>query len=109
MNREELIQMLSQAPYHLMSAERAVLESETERTAAAAALQAKEDALLLAGAIDGKNEALRAAQLREATAAERDMLNACEREIQLQKIVLHRRQADLSAMKAIARLLSGAE
>ena len=98
MDRSELIQMLSEAPCRLMSAERAVLDSEAVRTMAAAALQAREDALLLAGAIYGKNAELREAQLRQATAPERDMLQVCDRELQIQKLVLHRRQADVSAM-----------
>src|SRR5260370_13193327 len=106
MSKSELTARLLRLPTAIHAAELGLLEIEADRLQAAQALQVREDALLLAG-VDGKNEATRQAQLREATSAERERLQGCERERQIQQLVLHRHQNEFAAARSIARLLAG--
>jgi hypothetical protein len=74
--------------------------------AATIELQEREDELLTAGAIEGKNAELRAAQLREATRSVREVLEEREEVVARLKIGLHHLQAEHSSLRAIARLMA---
>lgn len=105
MATKELIERLSALPGAIQAAELELLQIEADRQEAALALQAREDEVLLAG-LDGKNEATRQAQLREATRRERELLLLCERELHVKKLLLHRRQNEFAAARSLARLLA---
>lgn len=108
-DRAALYCRLSEMPCHLHKAEMAALLADGAVCGAREALQIEEDRLLLAGSIDGKNEAARAAQLRMATAPARAFLADKERQAAVARMELRCIQAEFSATKAMARLLAGGE
>lgn len=106
MNHAELIARLLALPSQLAAMESAVLDAENDRRAFEDSLTQRSDALRLAGVVDGKNEVIRNAQLRTATAAPRLELLRAEESLSRRKIALRRIQAEHSSLKAIARLLA---
>lgn len=109
MDRLQVIEQLLAAPALIREAEGQVIREEATLAEARVRLQRREDELLLAGRIDGKNEATRAAQLREATAAERQMVERREQETRLAKRDYHQQVNAFAALRAVARLLTDAD
>ena len=107
--REKMIARLLALPQQIADAEARFLAADRERRAQETALRQREDALLLAGEIDGKNEAQRAAQLRQQTAAEAGAADRAGETVAAARLELHRLQNELSAVRAVARLLAGEE
>jgi hypothetical protein len=109
LRRRELYCRLSEMPRHLHRAEEHLLHMESGLASAKAHLLLTEDTLLLSGAIDGKNEAARAAQLREQTASSREQVAVLEAGVARARMELRCVQAEFSTAKAMARLLAGGE
>lgn len=107
--RSELYCRLSEMPSRLAAAEERVLATETDLADFRETLQSREDELLLGGSLDGKNEATRAAQLRTATDHLRNVVATNERAVASARLQLRVVQAEFSAAKAMARLLTGGE
>jgi multidrug resistance efflux pump len=93
--RDEILNDLRTLPAAIAAAEGAYLE-------AAADLELHEARLILAGAVNGKNEMERKAQLTEACADRR-------REVDQARVALHELQARFAARRAASRLLEAAE
>lgn len=78
----QLLKQLSELPAQILAAERKVAELQQKQRAAQDALKARESDLLLGRdpqvQIDGKNAETRAAQLTQATAAERAAIRELE-------------------------------
>lgn len=105
MTREGLVQALTDMVERIGAAEEAALEAEWAVAQQEAALEACEDQLLLSGQIDGKNDAVRQAQLRAGTASHRAQLAALEEMAERAKVVLRAVRAELSCLRSLARLL----
>lgn len=106
MTREMLLTKLENCPKQLAYIEERLLESEDALADAEWAHAKAEDKALLCGAIDGKNEAIRAAQLREQTAETRAKVVKREREVATWRRELRIAQAEFSATRAMARLVA---
>ena len=107
MEKDTLINLLLTLPPQIGQAESALLTAQWQLREHAERLQYREDALLLGGQIDGKNEAARMAQIRTACGEERHALLILEQEVAVRKAALHALQAEHSSLKCIARLLGG--
>src|SRR5438128_567263 len=106
MTTTTVIERLRVLPGALAVAELELHVAENARLQAARFLQAEEDALLLDGAIDGKNAEVRSANLRQRTACVREVLEEREQVVARLKIGLHHLQAEHSSLRAIARLMA---
>jgi hypothetical protein len=109
MDRMLLIERLLAAPAEIALAEELLLGAEEEAADAARRLQEREDRLLLAGDIDGRNAEARAAQLRALTEHERQTVERHEGGLRWAKRNLHLALNQFAALRAVARLLDGAE
>jgi len=110
MSQHELITRLAALPQEIHTEEEHLLLIERGLLAAKENLTLVEDRLLLGGQIDGKNEATRAAQLREATQATRAQVTELEASAAAARTRLRLRQNEFSAAKSLARLMAaGAE
>jgi hypothetical protein len=104
MAERRFICRLLELPAAIAAAEEELLELDERRRCAQEALQAVEDALILAG-VEGKNQEQRAAAVRDQTQKERERLIACEFRVSEAKIARGRLVNELSALKAVTRLL----
>lgn len=102
---DETVTRLLELPQRLDDARIALLERELEHARAKEALRAEEDRLLAAGVIDGKNEAIRTAQLRRETLSFRERVRTAEIKVEPARLALLRLQDEFSALRAVARLL----
>lgn len=94
----------------LEEAEERLLKAQAAYDRAKEALADAEAALLLGRGevqIDGKNAEVRAAQIREATAAERRAVQEASKELALARAQVEVRRQELSTWRAIARLVAG--
>lgn len=94
-------------PAAIAQAETELLTADQMRQDAANALQQAEDAALLAG-IDGKNEAMRAAQLRQLTETERQAATLADRAYAEQRTRLSGLRTEFDALRAATRLFGAA-
>ncbi len=109
MTKLELIDKLSSLPELIAEQERAVINANLQVLASKSILSEAEDALILSGAIDGKNAETRNAQLRAKTASEREGLQKAENEVSIRRAKLSFLNNELAAYRAIAGMLKGAE
>jgi len=94
-------------PVEIGKAEVELLAADQARQDAVTALTRAEDALLLdAEKVNGKNEAQRSAQLRQLTAAERQVATLAERAFSEQKTRLSGLQTEFAALRAATRLFA---
>lgn len=96
----------------LVEAEERLLKAQAEYDRATEALKDAEAALLLGrgpAQIDGKNAEARAAQMREATAAERKAVQEAGEALAHARAQVEVRRQELSTWRAIARLVAGGE
>ena len=95
----------------LVQAEDWLVKAQVAYDRAREALADAEAALLGRGEaqIDGKNAEIRAAQMREATAAGRRAVREASEELVLARSQVEVRRQELSTHRAIARLLAGEE
>ena len=107
--RELVLERLLELPGELAEAEQRVLSVSCDLLDAKRALEISEDLLLTSGEIDGRNEATRTAQLRELTRPQRDQLDRITRRQAEAQAKLRNAQAELSALRAAARLLGGGD
>jgi hypothetical protein len=105
MTKAYAIERLLVLPGAAAVAELELLALEAEKQAAAAALQDREDELILTGQIDGKNAEVRAAQMRAVTITERHRLEEISRRIARQKVSIHHLQAEHASLRSVARIL----
>lgn len=108
MNRHQLICRLIALPAAIGEAEAELVAAEWGRTTAAAGLQAREDELLVAG-VEGKNSDIRQALVRQHSEAERNLLMAAEQTVGQIRSRLRCLNVEASCLKAVGRLIGGAE
>lgn len=109
MDKQVIIEQLAELPQQIGEAENLLIERHNAVQSAKEALIAKEDELILAGSIDGKNAEIRAAQMRQFTLAERKRLQDAENAVTKARVGLACLNNRMSTLKAIAGLLKGAE
>lgn len=107
MTRAGLIERLVAVSCAIGKAERLAIDAENVAGLANDRLEAAEDRLLLGGTIDGKNDAIRQAQVRAETAALREQLSGEERIAEQMMANLRVARAELSVLKCLSRLMSG--
>lgn len=105
MQINEIIQKLQTLPQSIYEAEIAFANKQMEYLAAKEILAKTETKLLLDGTIDGKNSEIREAQLKAKTAKERNDLFEAEVKMLLGKAEYNLKLNELSAYRAIARIL----
>ncbi|MBO8136773.1 MAG: hypothetical protein H0Z40_01340 [Desulfotomaculum sp.] len=103
--KDHVIKRLMELPNQLMEAEREVIVAQNEVQKAKAALVEKETELLINGEIDGKNAAIRDAQLKDKTAAEREAVAEAEKTLSFKKLILNGLQGEFKALRSVAQLL----
>ncbi len=108
MDKQFIIDRLIALPTEIATAEEAVLQASGRVVTAKESLQAKEDSLLLGNVLDGKNAETRAAQARQYTQTEREMLNDAELMVKNASARLNRLRDEFKALRAVADLLKGA-
>jgi hypothetical protein len=115
MTRAQIVSRLLELPNELAKAEtKAILAAQA--VAKAKDRLADEEARLIATVLPcgeplltGKNAKQRAAQVRQQTAVHRAGVRADEVALDVERALLHRLEVEFSALKAVARLLSGEE
>lgn len=89
--------------------EQAVLDAEVRLLGAKERLRRAEDAALLAGRVDGKNERVREAALAELTQDERDAVAVAQVDAMVARASLRTTQAKFDALRSVALLLAREE
>lgn len=107
MTRQEIANRLLELPGEIKNAERDLLKAEENLRWYKSDLQKKEDELLSSGVIDGKNEAIRSAQLRSFTEQYRKEVSAAENGLMKTQVELRILRTELEALKSVAVLLQG--
>lgn len=109
MDKQFLIDRVLSLPNDIKAAEAEVLDAYSTVQAAKSALQLKEDGLLLGMfddmVIDGKNETIRSAQLRQYTDGERDAVLEAEMNLTRAKYRLSQLQNEFRALQTVANLI----
>jgi len=105
MNKQEIINKLSELPREIESQEQAVIAAYEQVQESKFILTEAEDVLQLSGAIDGKNAEIRSSQLRAQTASERQAIQKAESNLSRERAALNRLNNELESCKAIATLL----
>ncbi|MBO9609194.1 MAG: hypothetical protein J7639_24785 [Paenibacillaceae bacterium] len=108
MNKQDIVDRLLDLPAEIGQAEDSVIWANQVVVSAKAALQEAEDRLLTSNVIDGKNEAIRSAQLRSFTGPERESLLQAENDSIKCRSALTQLQNEFRALQAVADLLKGA-
>lgn len=109
MTKLDLINKLVSLPDLIEEQEKVVIAAYQQVQKSKKGLTESEDILLLSGVIDGKNAEIRAAQMRENTASEREAAQIIEKALAIEQVKLNRFNNELAAYKAIAGMLRGAE
>ena len=113
MDRETLIEALKLIPAKIKLQEATVLNAQANVIGLKRELQSYEDRCLLGmvegKVIDGKNEATRAAQLREGTDRTRRAVDEAEIALDAERIQLRYLQAEFAALRSVARLMGGGD
>ncbi|WP_020621096.1 hypothetical protein [Paenibacillus daejeonensis] len=105
MTKKELVERLLLLPDEIATAQEAVLAAHEKLLEAKDLLQEKEDSLLLHNKLDGKNAETRAAQARQFTGHERELLSGCELQLKNAVSRLERLQIQFKAYRAVAGLI----
>jgi hypothetical protein len=100
------IDVLTSLPAQIEAAELAVLSDELKLMGLREALLQQEDDLLLRGTIDGKNERVREAQLRELTANQNIAVAGLESNLRIKRLGLRVLETRMTATLALAELLA---
>jgi hypothetical protein len=109
MTRNAVLNALATLPGKIAEAEAHALLMDRGLTAAREHLTRCEDSHLLSGSIDGRNEALRAAQVRAATQVSRERVLQMEESVARARMELRVLGVEFSAAKAMARVMAGGE
>jgi hypothetical protein len=110
MDREKIIARLLELPSAIAAAEMKIVALEAQKRKALETLLKKEDDFWLNPPSNlGKNAEIRAAQLRAYTYGEQSYCEGFEWHIKEARIVLTVLQNELSALKAVARIIGGQE
>ena len=107
MTKTNLMEMLLVIPEEITSAELEVLGVEVRLLEAKETLRRVENTVLLGGALDGKNERVREAQLAELTERELATVAILRVEAVVAATQLRILQTRLAALQAVATLLTG--
>ncbi|MCM3699234.1 hypothetical protein [Paenibacillus macerans] len=107
MTKQEMANRLLELPKEIAAAEDEVLSANVQLVQAKEALQLKEDGLLLGNVIDGKNAEIRAAQMRQHTERERDILSDAELNLKNAVTRLSKLKDEFRALQTVAGLLQG--
>ncbi len=105
--KRDVVNRLMKLPSEIARAERELLKMDEDYRWYKSDLQKREDELLNSGAIDGKNEAIRAAQLRSFTLQHREELAGAEITLLKAQCELRILRAELETLRAVADLLRG--
>lgn len=108
MTKQEITVRLMALPGKIAEAEYAVLKAEETLRWYKSDLQKREDEILNSGAIDGKNEAIRNAQLRSFTGQYREEVAGAEKVLMKAQVDLRVLRTELETLKAVVDLLKGA-
>ncbi|WP_240421617.1 hypothetical protein [Paenibacillus periandrae] len=108
MDIQTIIKRLLALPAEITIAEENVLQAHARLIDAKDMLQQKEDSLLLGNMLDGKNAETRAAQARQFTTHEREILSDAELNLKNASVRLERHRYEFKALHAVAELLKGA-
>jgi hypothetical protein len=108
---DSIINRLLELPGEIERDEMRLADAEWQVAEEKLSLQRTEDDLLTTSAalIDGKNEAVRAAQVRAHTYSQRLRLQDLETNLRAAKVMFHKSANEFSALKAVARLLERGE
>ena len=109
MDKNELINRLSQLPDLIKYAEENVIKAAEAVQAAKDGLLLAEDTLVIGGSIDGKNSEIRAAQLRTQTLPQRDNMQRAESFLNREKAALNHLINEMKSIGHIATMLKGGE
>lgn len=107
MTKQEIVKRLLSLPTEIAVAEESVLQANMKLVLAKEMLQRKEDDLLLGNMIDGKNAEIRAAQMRQNTVHEREILADSEINLRNEAVRLGKCRDELRALQAVTSLLKG--
>ena len=107
--RDELTATLLQLPTRIQVAEQRLLHAATVAHSAREALKDAEAAAVLGPHVDGKNEGQRQAQVRLMTEGFRREVDRTAQALGAAKIERDKLVNELSAYRAVARLLGGGE
>lgn len=107
MNKQDMAKRIFELPKEIATAEDAVIEASRQVVLAKELLQQKEDDLLLANMIDGKNAEIRAAQMRQHTEHERHNLADAEFHLKNDTSRLGRLRDEFRALQSVVELLKG--
>ena len=107
MTKTNLAEMLLAIPGEITTAELEVLGIEVQLLEAKESLRRVENAVLLGGGVDGKNERVREAQLAELTERELTAVATLRMEAMVAATQLRILQTRLTALQAAAQLLAG--
>lgn len=107
LSRTDLITDLLAVAAALAGAESELLAAQRALTTAKELLEDAEAAAVLSGTVDGKNADARAAQVRAFTAAPREAVRQAQDTAHAAALTLRVLTARFSALRAVARLLSG--
>ncbi|MGF7050382.1 hypothetical protein J2T13_004920 [Paenibacillus sp. DS2015] len=107
MNKQDIVVRLLALPAEIAKAEEEVLQANESLVSAKELLQGKEDDLLLGNMIDGKNAEIRAAQMRQNTVHEREILAEAELNLKNEVTRLGRLRDEFRALQAVTSLLKG--
>ncbi|MEK5162030.1 hypothetical protein NYE69_06765 [Paenibacillus sp. FSL R5-0527] len=108
MTKQEIAGRLLALPGKIAEAEYALLKAEEGLRWYKLDLQKREDEIMNSGAIDGKNEAIRSAQLRSFTGQYREEVAGAEKEVLKAQVELRVLRTELEALKAVVNLLKEA-
>lgn len=106
-DRERIMQRLLELPIEIEEAEYEVFKLGIYVENAKTILKDKEATLYSEGKVEGKNEAQRKACLVSITATERASVSKNEEALASARVGYNRKMNDFSAIKAVARLLTG--
>src|SRR5262245_10943071 len=112
-NRDDLMERLLAAPGAILDHEQAFLRAQQELAAARDTLCDREAEFTVGVGpegepyLSGRNEAQRAAQLRDLTAFERAAVRHAEDQVAAARLQLVHRREDFAALRSVARLLAG--
>lgn len=105
MNRENLIQRLTELPSEIADHELLILDYQTDVLNRKNVLKIEEASLVLSGKIEGKNQSERDLDLFRKTLPQRGEIQTAERRLDGCQLELRELQNEFSALRSIARLL----
>lgn len=109
MDRKQIIARLLEMPEEIKKAEMEIYRSQTEVLKAKDVLTQREAEFYAEGKIDGKNAEARNAQLKQLTAAERNVVAVAENNINLARIAFNHLHNEFKMLQTVAYLVEGVE